>query len=134
LASVRKQVRSWLTPLGLTASLREDLVYAVSEAVDNAVERAQDAAGDCYTINVIFSTEIGNVCLTITDNIAREPVSSEPDWFDADLSGAIIRALVQSVHIRSDAHGARARLRHPIDRHPGSGYTSGLTADGREPG
>jgi anti-sigma regulatory factor (Ser/Thr protein kinase) len=106
LASVRKQVRSWLTPLGLTASLREDLVYAVSEAVDNAVERAQDAAGDCYTINVIFSTEIGNEWVRLAQSRRISLPDSERSRSPPETAPSV-PPLVTAFGVSGDGEGCR---------------------------
>jgi anti-sigma regulatory factor (Ser/Thr protein kinase) len=51
LASLRAEVRRWLTPLPFTDEAKDDLVLAVNEAASNSVEHAYTAPSAGDTVN-----------------------------------------------------------------------------------
>src|SRR3954453_21319681 len=67
LAPIRSEVRRWLAPLGLTEDGECDIVFAVNEAVTNAVEHAYIPATGHDTIELSFWIEAGAICIEIVD-------------------------------------------------------------------
>jgi len=112
-AEVRAAMRGWLLSLNLTQDQSGDILLAVSEAVDNALQHAYpaDASGP---IEIVLWTEPGMLCIEVADRGAwREPKGGE-----VGMGLALMRSLVESAIIRYGPSGTRVLLRHPLP--PGS--------------
>jgi len=63
LASLRAEVRRWLTPFPFTDDAEDDLVLAVNEAASNSVEHAYTSMTADGSVEVTFWTESDAICL-----------------------------------------------------------------------
>lgn len=126
LARIRAEVRGWLASLGdLTAEAVDDLVLAVSEAADNVVDHAYRAVHcPAATVDILFWTEPGAVCIEVTDHGRWQPPAPQPCG-NPGLGVVLMRRLVEAVVIRYGPLGTRVLLRHRL---PGDAL--GLPADG----
>jgi serine phosphatase RsbU (regulator of sigma subunit)/anti-sigma regulatory factor (Ser/Thr protein kinase)/anti-anti-sigma regulatory factor len=112
---VRARLRNWLSDLGAGAPDTTDVVYAISELIENAVEHAYpgETAGE-----VVVEAALGN------DGMLTASVTDHGRWKDAhdgDKSGggrglAVAEAMVFETQVtRSDA-GTTAALTHRLSR------------------
>ena len=112
LASVRAEVRRWLTPLPLTDDTEDDLVLAVSEAASNSIEHAYTPPTADDTVELTFWTESHAICVDIVDRGQWRTPSDQPTGRGRGI--AIMQRLVGFVLIRHDNRGTRVHFRHPF--------------------
>lgn len=109
LAPIRVELRRWLAPLGLTGEAQEDLVLAVSEAAGNSVEHAYLDATAGETVELIFWTEPGAVCVEVLDHGRWRTPRKEPRARGRGI--LVMRGLMESAHIHYGPGGTRVLLR-----------------------
>lgn len=112
LAGIRRAVDSWLGGLDVGPDLRDDLVYATSEAASNSVEHAYGAAPSGGSVVVTMWTAAGMVHIEIADQGNWLPAATGPSNRGHGLH--LIRGLVDSVTIESRSGGTTVSLRHPM--------------------
>jgi serine/threonine-protein kinase RsbW len=109
LAPIRVELRRWLAPLGMTGEAQEDLVLAVSEAAGNSVEHAYLGATASDTVELIFWTEPGAVCVQVLDHGQWRTPRKEPRERGRGI--LVMRGLMESVQIDYGPGGTRVLLR-----------------------
>ena len=113
LAPIRRELRRWLAPLGMTGEAREDMVLAVGEAATNSVEHAYpEATTDEDTVELIFWTEPDAVCVEIVDHGAWQTPPTDPRGRGRGIP--IMRRLMESVLIHHGPDGTSVLLRCPV--------------------
>jgi serine/threonine-protein kinase RsbW len=114
LASLRAEVRRWLTPLPFTDDAEDDLVLAVNEAASNSVEHAYTSpvAGD--TVELTFWTEPRAICVEVVDHGFWRVPSDQSSGRGRGIQ--MMQRLVAFVLIHHDNRGTRVLLRHPLPR------------------
>ena len=123
LAGIRRAVRDWLGPLPMTDAVRADIVFAVSEAVSNAIEHAypltpeQPGTGHGWldTVELTLWTEADELCIDIADHGTWQPLTTEPTGRGRGIPA--IHRIIESFMIHYDARGTRVLLRHPLRAH-----------------
>jgi len=123
LAGIRRAVREWLGPLPMTDTMRTDVVFAVSEAVSNAIEHAYpgthaDTAtgpGRLDTVELTLWTEHDALCIDITDHGTWQPPTTEATG--RGLGIPTIHRSIDSFVIHYDSRGTRVLLRHSLQAH-----------------
>ncbi|MCW0216362.1 MAG: ATP-binding protein [Pseudonocardia sp.] len=113
LSDIRHRMLSWLEPLGMTPDRNDDVVLAVGEAVENAVQHAYPD-GEVGDVELTLWTESGVLNIEITDHgLWREPVVPAQDAAVAP-GGRGIRMMqhtVETVLVHYDGRGSRVLLR-----------------------
>ncbi|GAB2661884.1 ATP-binding protein [Nocardia goodfellowii] len=118
IAEVREVVRDWLYRCGIDSAQTYDVLLAVSEAVTNAVEHGHRHAPGSVRIEG-----------ALTDSDIRVTVADHGHWKPKDSPGGqirgrgldLIRALMTSVTVHTDATGTRIEMRlNPILRQQSS--------------
>ncbi len=105
LPSLRRRLRAWLSRHGFAESA-DEIVLAVSEAVNNAIEHAygNEPGG---TVRVHVSVDGGPLWIEVADRGQwREPVAND----ERGRGIMLMRSLMSSVEIDSDADGTTVRL------------------------
>jgi anti-sigma regulatory factor (Ser/Thr protein kinase) len=93
----------------MTGDAQEDMVVAVSEAAGNSVEHAYVEATASGTVELIFWTEPGAVCVEVIDQgVWRTPQKVPRERGRGIL---VMRGLMESVHIHYGPRGTRVLLR-----------------------
>jgi anti-sigma regulatory factor (Ser/Thr protein kinase) len=114
LAEIRRAVDSWLSGLDIAANMREDLVYATSEAASNSVEHAYAAGSPGGSVMVTMWWASDSVNIEIVDHGHWLPAVAGPSNRGHGLR--LIRGLVDSVTVDSRSGGTTVSLRHPAPR------------------
>jgi anti-sigma regulatory factor (Ser/Thr protein kinase) len=105
LSGLRRRLRTWLTRRGFAPGESEDILLAVSEACNNAIEHAYD--GDLGSISVRVVDEEGTLRATIRDRGRwRDSVSSS----DRGRGIAIMRKIMDSAAIDRSPEGTTVVL------------------------
>jgi anti-sigma regulatory factor (Ser/Thr protein kinase) len=112
LSEIRRTIRAWLDRLDVASDLRDDLVYATSEAATNAIEHAYRSPDASSTVEVTLWAEPGVVNIEIADRGCWLPATPHPTNRGHGLQ--LIGGLVGSVAIQSGADGTTVLLRHPV--------------------
>ena len=112
LAEIRRAVHRWLGGLDIAPDLRDDLVYATSEAASNSVEHAYRIPGAGGTVTVTMWSAAGILNIEIADHGHWMQPTSGPTSRGHGLQ--LIRGLVDTVTIESRAGGTTVSLRHPV--------------------
>lgn len=112
LAPIRAELRRWLAPLGMTVEAQEDMVLAMSEAAANSVEHAYPEATEDDTVELIFWTEPGAVCVEIVDHGVWQTPPTEPLGRGRGIP--VMRKLMGAVLIQHGPDGTRVLLRRPM--------------------
>lgn len=115
LADVRRTVGAWLGGIDVSADVRDDLVYAISEAASNAVEHAYSSSDPSVSdrlVTITMWSEPGMVFVDIADRGSWLPATTGPTTRGHGLQ--LIRGLVDSVSIDSRSGGTTVSLRHPV--------------------
>ena len=112
LEGIRRAVHMWLGGLGIAPDLRDDLVYATSEAASNSVEHAYPVSGAASTVAVTMWSAADAVNIEIADHGHWLQPASGPSNRGHGLQ--LIRGLVDSVTIDSRSTGTTVSLRHPV--------------------
>jgi serine/threonine-protein kinase RsbW len=105
LASLRKQLRSWLGSLGCPAEVSGDIVLAVSEAAANSIEHG--AAPDGRGISVAGRADNGTISVVIRDH-GRWKVPGRSSNRGRGLP--IMRELMDTVFVESAEDGTVVRM------------------------
>lgn len=126
LSDIRDTIRGWLGEIELTPDVRDDLIYATSEAASNAVEHAYRTPDATSTVAVTMWSEPGVVNIEIADRGCWMPPSTEPTTRGHGLQ--LIRGLVDTVSVDSRSGGTTVSLRHPV---PGASALRVVSASGR---
>lgn len=114
LTSVRAEVRGWLEPLDLSEDARQDLLFAVSEAVTNCIEHAYAGAPTAGDVEITFWTDDLKIWFEIVDHGQwREPTVA-PEGASGGRGIGSMQRLVDGVMIQYDARGTRVLLRHRL--------------------
>ncbi len=114
LATIRQEVRTWLTPLALDDGEAADVVQAVDEAATNVVEHAY-GPGDSGNVELTLWTEPGALYVEVADHGSWRPPAGGSDC--RGLGIPLMHGLVHAVLIHIDARGSRVLLRHPMPSH-----------------
>ena len=109
LAPIRVELRRWLAPLGMTGEAQEDLVLAVSEAAGNSVEHAYLEPTASGTVELVFWTEPGAVCVEVLDHGEWRTPRKAPRERGRGIR--VMRGLMESVHIDYGPGGTSVLLR-----------------------
>ncbi len=112
LATVRRDVRSWLRPMGLTTTTCEDLVIAVNEAASNVVEHAYDR-NDIGALTVELWCADGAVHIVVSDH-GQWSRGAAATYRDDCRGLRMMRGLVDSVVIHTGAAGTQVVLQEPL--------------------
>jgi serine/threonine-protein kinase RsbW len=112
LASIRAEVRRWLTPLELTGDTEQDFVLAASEAASNAVEHAYQPTTAEDTVELTFWLEAHAICIEIVDRGHWRAPAPAPGSRGRGLM--LMSNIIHTVLIHYDARGTRVLLRHPM--------------------
>ena len=112
LASLRAEVRRWLTPFTLPDDAEDDLVLAVSEAASNSVEHAYVPPTADDTVELTFWTEARAIYVVIVDHGRWRTPSDQPTRRGRGIE--IMQRLIAFVLIHHDKRGTRVLLRHPL--------------------
>ncbi len=113
LAPIRSEVHRWLAPLGLTEDGEWDIVFAVNEAVTNAVEHAYAVATERDTVELSFWIEAGAMCIEIVDH-GKWRMPDSPELTGCGRGIEVMQRVIESVLIRYDNRGTDVLLRHPL--------------------
>jgi serine/threonine-protein kinase RsbW len=111
LASIRAEVRRWLTPLGLTGDTEQDIVLAANEAASNAVEHAYRPVTAEDTVELTFWIETRAICIEIVDHGRWRAPGPLPSPRGRGLK--LMSSIIHTVLIHYDGRGTRVLLRHP---------------------
>jgi serine/threonine-protein kinase RsbW len=115
---LRVRFQQWLQTLGTPASLVDDLILAVYEALANVVEHAYHPGHPHPVMHLHARLDHDHLLITITDH-GRWRAPSEPGYRGRGL--AMMRSLTTEVHLHPTAHGTtvqlRAALRHSSNAH-----------------
>jgi anti-sigma regulatory factor (Ser/Thr protein kinase) len=122
LAVIRRELRRWLAPLGLSTDETDDVVLAVDEAVANAVRHAYpaDRPGE---VELTLWTE-GRpahpaLCIEITDHGSWRAADTVTGDSRGGRGMLLMQHLVETVLVHFDGRGSRVLLRHRFSRPTG---------------
>jgi anti-anti-sigma factor len=111
---VRAGLREWLTEIGADASDISDIVHAMSEFVENAVEHGYSAE---VSDGIVVEASVGG------DGNLHASVTDHGHWKDYREGGqgrgrglAMAEALVSHSHVTSGPNGTTAMLTHRLSR------------------
>jgi serine/threonine-protein kinase RsbW len=111
LSLIRRELASWLAPLGLSDEETADVVLAVDEAAGNAVRHAY-GEGESGIVELTLWTEPGTLCVEVVDHGSWRPPAERPA---ADCRGiGLMHNVSESVLIHFDERGSRVLLRHRV--------------------
>jgi anti-sigma regulatory factor (Ser/Thr protein kinase) len=108
LAEIRRQLSSWLEPIGVSSSLVSDVVLVVNEACTNCIEHAYrgiEAGPMCVEANLVH----GQIVVDISDNGVWQPPPSQPSTRGRGV--AIMRAVSAEVDLQSSPDGTTVRMK-----------------------
>jgi PAS domain S-box-containing protein len=106
LAPTRGKLRGWLARCGLNPGQAQSVVFAVGEAVSNAIEHGhRDTPGGLIRLRA--TALVDHLHLTITDTGAWKPPGADTH---RGRGIHLMRALVQDVDVRSDSTGTTVHL------------------------
>jgi serine phosphatase RsbU (regulator of sigma subunit)/anti-sigma regulatory factor (Ser/Thr protein kinase) len=105
LGLVRESLRVWLEGTSATPADAHDLVLAAWEACANAVEHAQEPAGEHVTVHADVTN--GRVRIVVEDSGSWKPPAEQSD---RGLGLRLMHALMSSVDIARDGAGTRITL------------------------
>ncbi len=112
LAALRRDVRSWLRPVGLSPTTCEDLLIAVNEAASNVVEHAYDR-DEIGALTVELWCADGAVHIAVSDH-GQWSRGAAATYRDDCLGLRMMRGLVDSVVIHTGAAGTQVVLQEPL--------------------
>ncbi|HWT95788.1 MAG TPA: SpoIIE family protein phosphatase [Solirubrobacteraceae bacterium] len=108
LTAFRQALRRWLSEAGADDSEVQDVVMAVNEAAQNAIEHAYGLTAEPFTVT--FARDGGEVSITVRDRGGwRETVSD-----DRGRGLPLMRALMDSVEIEQRPSGSTVVLRRAL--------------------
>jgi anti-sigma regulatory factor (Ser/Thr protein kinase) len=123
---VRDTVHTWLATLALSIDEVTSMVVAVDAALDNAIGHAYQP-GRVASVDLALWTEPNMMCIEIIDYGAwRHSAKDSP----AGGGISLMKTLVETVLIRSDEHGTRVLLRHPLRAAPHAATRAARAAPG----
>jgi anti-sigma regulatory factor (Ser/Thr protein kinase) len=109
LAGLRRRLRSWLSRRGFDDEEASEVMLAVSEACNNAVEHAYDGAQG--VLRVSAEVQSGRLEVVVEDRGRWRETKPSPDRGRGML---LIRRLMDSAEFHSDQGGTRAILRKRV--------------------
>ena len=112
---IRDAVHRWLGTVGMGVNDTASMVIAIDAAVENVIRHAYlDQAVGTGTVEIACWIQDGKACAEVTDHgtwrAPRERVIGR--------GIPLMKRLIESVSINSDASGTRVLLRHPLDTQP----------------
>jgi serine/threonine-protein kinase RsbW len=117
LVVIRRELSTWLAPLGLTEEETADVVLAVDEAAANAVRHAY-GAHESGVVELTLWTEPGTLSIEVVDHGSWRPPAPDPSR-ESGRGIPLMSTMSESVLIHYDGRGSRVLLRHRIHDEPG---------------
>ena len=112
--AVRSRLRKWLTEIGADSDNVSDVVHAVSEFVENAVEHGYTTeVSDGVVVKASLAND-GNLHASVIDRGQWKDHREGEDGRGRGL--AMAEALVSHAVVRHDDNGTTATLTHPLSR------------------
>ena len=109
LPEIRQRLRAWLAALELDRATVEEVVLAVSEACNNAIEHARPSSDGAINVQLDAGTE--HLTVRVQDH-GRWRESNEPG--DRGRGLPLMRRLMDSVEIERGLDGTRVTLRRSL--------------------
>jgi serine/threonine-protein kinase RsbW len=116
LALIRVELRRWLVSLGISGTVQEDMVLAACEATANSIEHAYPEATEADTVELMFWTEPGAVCVEIVDHGRWRTPPTELGGRGRGIP--LMRRLTESVLIEHGPGGTTVLLRCRMQEAP----------------
>ncbi len=112
LAVIRRELSTWLAPLGPTEEETADVVLAVDEAAANAVRHAY-GPNEAGAVELTMWTEPGTLSIEVVDHGNWRPPVADPTG-ESGRGIPLMSNMSESVLIHYDDRGSRVLLRHRI--------------------
>jgi len=119
LAVIRRELSTWLAPLGLTEEETADVVLAVDEAAANAVRHAY-GPNEAGAVELTMWTEPGTLSIEVVDHGNWRPPVADPTG-ESGRGIPLMSNMSESVLIHYDDRGSRVLLRHRIHENSDTG-------------
>jgi serine/threonine-protein kinase RsbW len=107
LAEIRRQLASWLEPIGVSSSGIADIVLVVNEACTNCIEHAYRGT-EAGPMLVVAQHDDGQIIVDIADHGVWQPPPNTPSTRGRGLP--IMRAVSADVDVKSSPDGTNVHI------------------------